>query len=466
MNLRNRAAALVAVAMASGAGWAQPYTAQVLHPTGAYSSVLNGVSGSTKAGAVRANSANLYNAVVWAGASDTLENVNPPAWLPYSGSYAYGVDGPLVAGYAVDLGTQLERAMIWNLNQTATDPARYINVHPAGYYVSTLYGIQGGNAVGFGIEDVTFRTRALLFSGSGYAATDLTPFGLDGVANAVSGSAVVGDCWGDSTGGRVHAFSLDSGQDIHPGGFLDSSVRGTSGTQHIGWASQSDGTSACVLWNGNNSPVSLHPAGYFASRGFAINGGVQGGDASLSLNGPVHAMLWFGTPGSAVDLHALLPAQFTDSTVLAVDGSGNAFGVATTTDQDGFPVQYAVKWMVNPYTFNGFEEPVNDPASPESVFKQNRTINLRFSLTDALGQNVAYETVELVVTQVGPSSDPITAIGTDEPTSVGGVFEYEPGSRTYSYKLATKALDAGFRYRLTARIASNGQEHSVTVSIR
>ena len=58
--------------------------------------------------------------------------------------------------------------------------------------------------------------------------------------------------------------------------------------------------------------------------------------------GETHAVAWNGSAASAVDLQTLLPAGYTESEALAVDSSGNIFGVAF----DSAGNEHAIEWTV------------------------------------------------------------------------------------------------------------------------
>lgn len=66
--------------------------------------------------------------------------------------------------------------------------------------------------------------------------------------------------------------------------------------------------------------VDLHPTGASESRAWAVSGGRQVGWATFGGN--YHVSLWSGTAASRVDLHALLPGDYTLSCAKGIEVSG------------------------------------------------------------------------------------------------------------------------------------------------
>jgi hypothetical protein len=93
-------------------------------------------------------------------------------------------------------------------------------------------------------------------------------------------------------------------------------VRGMWGDQQVGrFSSQAVGINGAILWEGTpSSAVWLHPAGASFSEARAIRGNQQVGIASFGGN---RAALWTGTAASFVNLH---PSWATASEAFATDG--------------------------------------------------------------------------------------------------------------------------------------------------
>jgi len=98
-----------------------------------------------------------------------------------------------------------------------------------------------------------------------------------------------------------------------------------------------------LLWSGTpDSAVDLNPTnlpGFTSSYAYSTNGVNQVGWGYLG--GREHALVWSGTSESAVDLQALLPATHTcgDSLAFGIDSAGNIYGMAGL---------YAIEWSPVP----------------------------------------------------------------------------------------------------------------------
>jgi hypothetical protein len=138
------------------------------------------------------------------------------------------------------------------------------------------------------------------------------------------------------TGGSAdHAILLQSGTatDLHPAGFLASLAHQTDGAHQVGTA---DGHA--MLWAGTpGSAVDLNPAANATSEADAVNGNQQGGAASFD-GAQVRPMLWTGTAASAVDL---TPVGFVGGHVLGID-AGHQVGDAILSDSN--PISHAFIW--------------------------------------------------------------------------------------------------------------------------
>lgn len=441
---------------------AQPYTAISLHPSlpGLETSQATGAGAGYQTGTLR-YAPNLFRAAGWVGTAASVIDLHPPGM---AGSKIVTQEG-LWAGGSLIPTIGNEHAGLWQLSGGG-----WFDLHPTGggFLLSGIRGVTTGQQVGWALG-TSFDLHAILWADFASTWVDLTPPGASAEANDVRGGIQVGYANGPTTGFVNHAFqwagTAGSAIDIHPAGYSESIATGTTGTQHVG-NGIIGGSSHALLWTGTTSVLDLHPIGYSDSYVKGLTDTIQFGSAKYTPADQERATIWTGSASTAVDLHQFLPATATTSTVLAADEAGNLYGVAGYPDVTLGTTFRATMWRKNDYTFSGFNEPVNDPATPESVFKRNKTIHLKFSLTDANGANVGYEVATLTVTKLGPSNEPVNDPGSEEPTDTGGVFTYEPGPQVYSYKFGTKDLESGMRYRLTVTLASNGQQHSVTISLR
>lgn len=106
---------------------------------------------------------------------------------------------------------------------------------------------------------------------------------------------------------------------LHPTGMAESSARGVSGGQQVGYATVDFFSRDAVLWSGTaGSWLNLTPAGAEDSEVLAVNVGQQAGVAYLGPSGfDAHAGYWTGSAASWVDLH---PAWAETSYAYGTDG--------------------------------------------------------------------------------------------------------------------------------------------------
>lgn len=162
---------------------------------------------------------------------------------------------------------------------------------------------------------------AALASAQQYTAVDLTPNAAGGAMGfAISGAA----------GGSVMAlgplgayvqhgaeFSAGAITDIHPQSWYMSVVIGMARSQQVGIglpAASSDASAGthALLWFGSSSSfVDLHPNALSGSGAACTNGTMQAGYGFLKIKTsgkikttpPSHALAWFGSAGSYIDLN-------------------------------------------------------------------------------------------------------------------------------------------------------------------
>jgi hypothetical protein len=135
-----------------------------------------------------------------------------------------------------------------------------------------------------------------------------------------------------------HSGTAGSAVVLHPRGFTHSFAEGVSGNEQVGYgfnAFEGDGYARALLWRGTaNSVINLQPAEYLTTSAYATNGTHQVGSGSTPDSGQSHALRWSGTADSLMDLHLLLPAEFSEGGSIAydIDAAGNIVGLAQRPD--------------------------------------------------------------------------------------------------------------------------------------
>ena len=176
----------------------------------------------------------------------------------------------------------------------------------------------------------------LAWSGPSSSPVVLLPqFYVEGWAYGAGGSLVVGTLITNDGGyfGFPHAAlwqgSTYSFTDLNPSGSCGSCQPGSNayGTDGTYIAGSGNSPEHALLWKLGqlSSPVDLHPAGFSYSEAYAVQGAVQAGYAFSTTTNSYHAMLWYGTAASAVDL---TPSGMSTAYATAASGSTSTTSTA------------------------------------------------------------------------------------------------------------------------------------------
>jgi hypothetical protein len=127
------------------------------------------------------------------------------------------------------------------------------------------------------------------------------------------------------------------------------------------------------------------------------------------------------------------------------------------------------------FTIGAFEQPINDPANPMSVFKDGSTVPVKFQLTDQYGNLLddadaaaiaANCQATITVTYLGSGTGSIDETFDSATANSGNCFRYDPTSHQFIYNLGTKPLSTG-TYTITATVTGTfAATHSVSVGLR
>lgn len=257
----------------------------------------------------------VFRPLLWNGAASSWMDLSPTT---SGGGRILGMAG------GEQVGQFTPGAALWH-----GTPQSWVNLHPAGAFVSAARATNGAEQVG----DVTISPggfpQAALWHGSAQSYVNLQPPGaIQSIATSVDQGRQGG---GISLPGFVSHAGLWSGTaasfvDLHPVGadFLESGINGMAAGQQAGWSRrQSAPNIHAAIWAGTASSwADLNPPGAGLSILLATCGVAQAGYANLS--GTNSAGVWFGTPGSFVNLAASLPPGLyyeSNATSVAVSGS-------------------------------------------------------------------------------------------------------------------------------------------------
>ena len=225
---------------------------------------------------------------------------------------------------------------------------------------SYCLGNHGGQYVGYGERPVYFTTYqdAFMWTSAGGAPVALgrpVTYSYSKALGVRNGQQVgyastvaypAGDVIGYHPASHAMVWAGGAGYvDLNPANFSASEALATNGTQQGGWAYTAlpIATQHAMLWSGTpESAVDLHPAAYSDSKITALTDTKQVGDGwvgPMGAPGSVrHALVWSGTADSVVDLNQYLPPGYTHAVATGIDANGNVVGYAYNTPASGFAI--------------------------------------------------------------------------------------------------------------------------------
>jgi len=314
------------------------WTATVLHPAGAISSVCNDVQDGQQVG--YADFGNNSEAALWAGTAASFTNLHPGGGYI---SWARGVQGGRQAGQYYPVSDS--HAAVW----TGT-AGSLVDLNPAGATDSNAFDIEGNQVVGEARIGPT--TKASLWSALSGNWTDMHPLGapfpvFSSRINATDGSQQAGQAGAGILMAIMWGGTANSYVFLHPAAAASSQALGVHAGQQVGRATFGFSSHA-ALWTGSvGSYVDLNPAGMQTSTATAVHQGEQVGYSADSSQ-TTHAGLWTGSAASWTDLHGYLPASFSGSLALGIwhAPDGTTYVVGQANEPGSHP--RAVMWMKAP----------------------------------------------------------------------------------------------------------------------
>ena len=357
------------VCQASQPAYAQTaYTAIDLGPVGSNASA-NGIDAGRAVGSVYVGDASQYGAVLWPGAGAAPIDLHPSALLDYpplnarGRSTALGIWGNIQVGYGSGVPTnQRNRALKW----MGTADSVMLLQTPFDTNESGALGIGNGDGqiVGYGVtvQFISGRGQVRRFDGPTHALLWLpnTAVAID-LHNGAEATVAVAAGGGEQVGyGGKNGFGSSLSETkamlwhgspsgfiwLHPqNGFATSQALATDGTQEVGSgivASKvrlAPSVTHALLWfHTAASVVDLHPAAFDQSYATGVSELKQVGYGTLA--GSTHALVWSGTAAGVVDLNQFLPTGFVGSQATGVDTGGTVTGIAYDGTQ-----RHAILWI-------------------------------------------------------------------------------------------------------------------------
>lgn len=330
------------------------YTVEILHSplVPASSSYGAGAGGGQQVGHTNQFLVGPSHALLWQGTANSLVDLHPAGW---DASYAMATDGVRQVGWRErHTGNTGQFATMWSGSAKG-----WVDLHDPTYSETNALGISGDVQVGYGFVQATGTTRAVMWQNSASSIVSLHPTtgGIDrSWASATDGQQQVGKAGHGGTYPRAALWngSAESYVDLHPEGYNTSEALGVYDGQQVGWATF-DGNAHAIVWSGSSKLfVDLNPGPdeEWGSRAFATNGNLQVGRAR-NVGSHFHAAAWEGTPQSYMNLHLLLPAEYSGegafSEAYGIDEFGNIVGWARHIPTGA---NHAVLWVPVPEPSN------------------------------------------------------------------------------------------------------------------
>lgn len=358
MKIQIRTLFAAGMATLAHAALAQSYIAVELQSSPGYGYAgFNGLAGGTAAGVFGSTS----RASTW----DSLGNRSDvhPSFLDSitrpGTSIITSMNGTLMVGSGRgDFTSNRVNALIWQSGVASLIPM------PAGFMSSQALSTDGTMVVGQYVMpakrgDVATAgdTHAFIYNSATGQFTDLYN-GNPTIAYGVSGNQQVGIELKGNYEARLWNGNPKAPIVLHPAGAESSSANATDGVHQVGsvgYLVQKAGEANkkgirirydyATIWSGGAASLQYLSSGYPNSFAMAVNGDYVAGHGIVTdvrgTRGAQHALGWTNPLEPAIDLHSLLPANYTQSWARAVDANGNFVGYAV----DSSFAAHAIMWV-------------------------------------------------------------------------------------------------------------------------
>ncbi len=326
-----------------------------LHPNGASSSAIYGCSddGQWQVGA--AYFGGDRHAGLWSGSSTSFVDLHPGPGS--STAYDISNDGQWQVG-SYQPPSQYRHPTLWRSTASSAMDLTPSSAYPGEYVTGEATAISRSGAYQLGafeswpIGGYSAISHACRWQGQPLPVETFTS--QYGNTNYAPNFARTTSADGTKAAGQMYTFQgwhaaywpdLNTLRDLHPAGFLESTVNDMSagGGVIVGSATLSNGRHG-MIWTGQEGVFTdLHPFPFLSSEtlGVSPDGTVQVGMV-ISQAAPLirRAALWRGAAQTYEDLHSSLPAMFVASEARCIDSNGRIYGEAF--DSTGWG--HAVMW--------------------------------------------------------------------------------------------------------------------------
>jgi hypothetical protein len=250
-----------------------------------------------------------------------------------SPSYGHALLWNNVSGSTIDLNVGSYGSIAYATSQG----------YQGGDYIATLYHT-GGSGKGGGGARTYLIPHAALWHGSADSMTDLNPVGeYQSKVLGIGNGQQVG--WASATFfSAVHAYlwsgTVASAVDLEPAGFSQSEAVAIDSKHPIGLhPAITTGTVASQLGGIPITPIPVQPINPVP----VVGNSAQVGYGYVTATGAIHALLWYSTAASAVDLH---PTEFAAvaSYAQAVDAETGQQAGYVTSSSATTTAQHACLW--------------------------------------------------------------------------------------------------------------------------
>jgi hypothetical protein len=406
-------------------------------------------------------------------AATTLTLQSPPASGTYLKNSSFNVllqsNGQALAGHLVtlDIGGQ-QASGITDSTGKATLALKLV-VRPGNYTAQASFH---GNSAYLGSND----TSAFIVNKDSTTLT-VTPTSASVLINHPTPFvAVVRDSSGRALGGKSVFFVIHNSTNT----FAKAVIADFQGNAVLGIVPLPVGAyTVDAYFNGTipvNPAITLSDDYYESSSRLGLSLTLVGDTTPPTLSpsvspNPVYLNGTAIATANAIDSGSGIASQSCDPVL--TNTVGTKMVTCTATDNAGNTATATVSYQVI-YRFDGFLQPINDTAHPQtcgspcviSIFKGGSTVPVKFQLKDANGNVVQAVSLPIWVTpQKGSAtSSPVDeSIYTDAATT--GINYRWDTSGKYIYNWSTKGFAAGYYWRIGVML-DDGQTYYVIVGLR